>query len=122
VNQVLGEPSNGGFDVVKSSNEFVVSCQVVTISPFQVAEDEVKGITIRHKISRISTSTPIANCAASPLSVTIAQMSAVIGIRAVSFFPVSRCPSMAQIFMSLLALGMLMEMCYIDLQPQGRVR
>ena len=54
--------------------------------------------------------------------VTIAQMSAVIGIRAISFFPVSRYLSVAYIFMSLLALGVLMEMCDIDLQPQASVR
>jgi hypothetical protein len=87
------------------------------ISPFQVTEEKVKAIPVGHWISRISTSTPIANCAASPHSVTIARISAVIGTRGVSFFPLSRSLSMAHIFMFLLALGMLMKMCYIDLRP-----
>ena len=121
MNQVLNELSNGGFAVVNSSNEFVVGRQIVTISPFQVAEEEVGGSRsdIRLLAYRPALLLPIVQLR---LSVTIAQMSAVLGIRAVSFLPVRRSLLMAHIFMSLLALGMLMEMCYIDLQPQGRVQ
>ena len=44
----LGELPDYGVSVVKSSNEFVVSCYAPTVFPFQVAQEQVERITIWH--------------------------------------------------------------------------